>query len=236
MRRSSPTRWPGSACPRWPRKAGIHQRRTIGTGEGLPRQVVRRAPRHRDHRGIQGDRHPAVRAGRDPLRPGDPARNDLDLQAREIRIRGKGGTARTVKIGHQAARSLDRYLRARARHAQAWRPQLWLGVQQPGTADRHRGSTRWSPTRPAVRGGRVPAPVQAPFQPHLAGPRRGREGPDEAKRLGLPADAHPVRRQRPQRPRPPQLRPYHGRQPLTPAPIAARGLARGVPDSVNLAC
>ena len=44
--------------------------------------------------------------------PGDPARSDLDLQAREIRIRGKGGTARTVKIGHQAARSLDRYLRA----------------------------------------------------------------------------------------------------------------------------
>jgi integrase/recombinase XerD len=64
--------------------------------------------------------------------PGDPARNDLDLQAREIRIRGKGGTARTVKIGHQAARSLDRYLRARARHAQAWRPQLWLGVSNRG--------------------------------------------------------------------------------------------------------
>src|SRR5207237_878755 len=48
--------------------------------------------------------------------PDDPARNDLDLQGREIRIRGKGGAARTVKIGHQAARSLDRYLRARARH------------------------------------------------------------------------------------------------------------------------
>jgi site-specific recombinase XerD len=31
--------------------------------------------------------------------PGDPARSDLDLQGREIRIRGKGGTARTVKIG-----------------------------------------------------------------------------------------------------------------------------------------
>ena len=42
--------------------------------------------------------------------PGDPARSDLDLHAREIRIRGKGGTARTVRIGHQAARSLDRYL------------------------------------------------------------------------------------------------------------------------------
>jgi site-specific recombinase XerD len=64
--------------------------------------------------------------------PDDPARSDLDLQGREIRIRGKGGTARTVKIGHQAARSLDRYLRARARHAQAHLPQLWLGVSNRG--------------------------------------------------------------------------------------------------------
>jgi site-specific recombinase XerD len=64
--------------------------------------------------------------------PGDPARSDLDLHAREIRIRGKGSTARTVKIGHQAARSLDRYIRARARHAQAWRPQLWLAVNNRG--------------------------------------------------------------------------------------------------------
>ena len=64
--------------------------------------------------------------------PGDPARSDLDLQAREIRIRGKGSKPRTAKIGHQAARSLDRYLRARARHAEAHRPQLWLGVNNRG--------------------------------------------------------------------------------------------------------
>ena len=64
--------------------------------------------------------------------PGDPARNDLDLPAREIRIAGKGCKPRTVKIGHQAARALDRYLRARARHPQAWRPQLWLGTGSRG--------------------------------------------------------------------------------------------------------
>ncbi len=64
--------------------------------------------------------------------PGDPARSDLDLQAREIRIAGKAGKPRTVRIGHQAARSLDRYLRARARHPQAHRPQLWLGVNSRG--------------------------------------------------------------------------------------------------------
>ncbi len=64
--------------------------------------------------------------------PGDPARTDLDLHAREIRIAGKGSKPRTVKIGHQAARALDRYLRARARHPQAWRPQLWLGTGSRG--------------------------------------------------------------------------------------------------------
>ena len=54
-------------------------------------------------------------------------RSDVDLWQREITVRGKGGKARIVRIGYQAARTLDRYLRVRARHAQAWRPQLWLG-------------------------------------------------------------------------------------------------------------
>ena len=60
---------------------------------------------------------------------------DVDLW-RQLTVRGKGGKDRIVRIGHQAARSLDRYLRARSRHAQAWRPQLWLGVnnREPLTA------------------------------------------------------------------------------------------------------
>ena len=68
--------------------------------------------------------------------PGDPRRSDIDLWQREITVRGKGGKDRIVRIGHQAARSLDRYLRARSRHAQAWRPQLWLGAgnREPLTA------------------------------------------------------------------------------------------------------
>jgi integrase/recombinase XerD len=60
--------------------------------------------------------------------PGDPRRSDIDLWQREITVRGKGGKPRIVRIGHQAALSLDRYLRARSRHPQAWRPQLWLGA------------------------------------------------------------------------------------------------------------
>ena len=62
--------------------------------------------------------------------------SDVDLWQREITVRGKGGKDRIVRIGHQAARSLDRYQRARTRHAQARRPQLWLGAgnREPLTA------------------------------------------------------------------------------------------------------
>jgi site-specific recombinase XerD len=64
--------------------------------------------------------------------PDEPRRSDLDLWHREITVRGKGRKTRTVKISHDAARSLDRYIRVRARHAQAYRPQLWLGINNRG--------------------------------------------------------------------------------------------------------
>ena len=49
--------------------------------------------------------------------PDDPRRSDVDLWQREITVRGKGRNARIVKISHDAAHSLDRYLRVRSRHA-----------------------------------------------------------------------------------------------------------------------
>jgi integrase/recombinase XerD len=64
--------------------------------------------------------------------PGDPQRGDLNLHGRDIRVFGKGGTPRVVAISFDAARSVDRYLRARARHPQAGRPELWLGVNGRG--------------------------------------------------------------------------------------------------------
>jgi integrase len=64
--------------------------------------------------------------------PGDPGRSDVDLWHREITVHGKGRKTRVVKISFDAARSLDRYLRVRARHAQAYRPQLWLGAGNRG--------------------------------------------------------------------------------------------------------
>jgi integrase/recombinase XerD len=64
--------------------------------------------------------------------PHDSRRSDVDLWRREVTVRGKGGRPRVVRIGHEAARVLDRYLRIRARHEQAHRPQLWLGVNNRG--------------------------------------------------------------------------------------------------------
>src|SRR5260221_491278 len=58
----------------------------------------------------------------------DADRSDLDLERREIKVRGKGGRDRTVMIDHEAARRLDRYLRVRVRHEQAYRLGLWLGT------------------------------------------------------------------------------------------------------------
>ena len=83
--------------------------------------------------------------------PDDPARNDLDLDRREISVAGKGGKDRIVKIGHQAARALDRYLRARSRHPQAWRDRAVAGREQPRAADRHRHLPDDRPPRPAGR-------------------------------------------------------------------------------------
>ena len=48
--------------------------------------------------------------------PQDLRRSDLALWAREITVRGKGGKPRVVRISHEAARLLDRYLRVRSRH------------------------------------------------------------------------------------------------------------------------
>ena len=132
-KRSCPTRWPGCAAAgdraSWSRSSpaknfGLDQAcagRTFAQRRDAAIIAVFKATgiRLAELAGIRYD-------------PGDPRRSDIDLWQREITVRGKGGKPRIVRIGHQAARSLDRYLRARARHAQAWRPQLWLGVSNRG--------------------------------------------------------------------------------------------------------
>ncbi len=97
--------------------------------------------------------------------PGDPARSDLRLPDREIRVRGKAARERIVRIGFEAARSLDRYLRARARHPQAARPQLWLGAGGRGPQTPNRNYHARGPPGERAGGGGYPPPVRAPLSP-----------------------------------------------------------------------
>ncbi len=156
--------------------------------------------------------------------PGDPRRSDIDLWQREITVRGKGGKDRIVRIGHHAARSLDRYIRARSRHPQAHQPQLWLG------AGNREPLTSAGIYQLIARRGRQCGVDAYPhrFRHHFSHTwldRRPRRRPDGTQRLGLPADAPPLRRQRPQRP--PHLRPHHDRH-LMP-PLCGPPEASGVP-------
>jgi site-specific recombinase XerD len=63
----------------------------------------------------------------------DLAVDDVDLRTRQATVTGKGRRTRTVAFGHRCAQALDRYLRARAGHRDAHRPELWLGLAGPLT-------------------------------------------------------------------------------------------------------
>jgi site-specific recombinase XerD len=53
--------------------------------------------------------------------------SDVDLDARTITVIGKGDRQRTVAIGDQTVLALDRYERARRRHARSSVDAFWLG-------------------------------------------------------------------------------------------------------------
>lgn len=60
--------------------------------------------------------------------------DDVDLRDRVVHVRsGKGGRARLVRFDPVTGQALDRYLRVRARHRLAHRPELWLGHRGPVT-------------------------------------------------------------------------------------------------------
>jgi site-specific recombinase XerD len=64
--------------------------------------------------------------------PEDAQRRDIDLRTREGIVTGKGSRQRLVRFGHETARSIDRYLRERQKHAMARSPRLWLGIRNRG--------------------------------------------------------------------------------------------------------
>lgn len=57
----------------------------------------------------------------------DDELRDVGLDGRKIRVVGKGRRWRVVPIGNKTAKTLDRYLRIRARHPFGLEPWLWLG-------------------------------------------------------------------------------------------------------------
>ncbi len=155
--------------------------------------------------------------------PEDAQRSDVDLWQREITVRGKGGKARIVKVSHQTAVTLDRYIRVRARHAQAYRPQLWLGVNNraPMTAN--------GIYQMIVRRGNQCGVAVHPhrFRHHFSHTwldRGGAEG--DLMELNGWTSPQMLRRQRPQHTSPPLLRPHHGPRHLKPGTAPPRLLLR----------
>jgi integrase/recombinase XerC len=57
---------------------------------------------------------------------GDLLLDDVDLATDSVHYTGKGSRDRRVRFGPKTGRALSRYLRARAKHKGAERPQLWL--------------------------------------------------------------------------------------------------------------
>jgi site-specific recombinase XerD len=57
--------------------------------------------------------------------------SDVDFTEGIVWVMGKGRRPRAAPFGRKTARTLDRYLRARARHPHADAPELWLGRKGP---------------------------------------------------------------------------------------------------------
>lgn len=84
---------------------------------------------------------------------------DVDLTVGTVVVtRGKGGKGRTVAIGPQTSKALDRYLRVRRLHKLADSPTLWLGDRSRGLAY---GGFYWSLGRRAELAGITD------FNPHM---------------------------------------------------------------------
>jgi len=64
--------------------------------------------------------------------PKDPHNNDVGLDQRQLRIWGKGGIERFVRIGDKTTDALDKYVSARASHTYASSERLWLTSHSRG--------------------------------------------------------------------------------------------------------
>ena len=156
--------------------------------------------------------HARVRPGGPAIRPRRRRQNDVFLTQRRLRIRLKGGDETWVPIGKKAAAALDKYIRARARHAHASSPWLWLGVQGHNTAhmtdSRHPRHGR-ATGRPSGDPERPPAPLPPILRRQVASGRWFHRRPHahhgmEDLRHGPRVHRGARHRPSPQRPRSPQ--------------------------------
>jgi site-specific recombinase XerD len=83
--------------------------------------------------------------------PANPDTNDVDLDARQLRVLGKGRRERIVVIGREAVRALDRYLRYRdggsrygKRRRRIIRPTSRTSGSAPRASSRNPAWGRWS--------------------------------------------------------------------------------------------
>lgn len=60
---------------------------------------------------------------------------DIDFDAQVAVVLGKGSRPRACPFGKRTAKALDRYLRLRAKHRGADRPELWIGRSGPLTGN-----------------------------------------------------------------------------------------------------
>ncbi len=59
--------------------------------------------------------------------PAVPESNDIDLDARIMRVMGKARRERLARLSPKTVKALDSYLRVRSRHPHTSLPHLWLG-------------------------------------------------------------------------------------------------------------
>ena len=100
--------------------AGVHQRRTFRAAQGVPGPQLRGPARRRDPGRVRGDRHPALGAGRDPVRPGRSGAR----RPEPARAGRSGSSARAASPG--SSRSAMRP------------PGAWTGTCGPGRSIRWR--------------------------------------------------------------------------------------------------
>jgi site-specific recombinase XerC len=111
--------------------------------------------------------------------------DDLDLDIGEASVTGKGNRPRLLALTPKVIKTLDRYIRDRARHKDADLPWLWLGPK--GTAHRQR---HLSDDRAALRASGDQADPPPPVPAHLRSPVALRWRPGAGPSCGSQVGAH----------------------------------------------